>query len=326
VLLNAGPPIPSGPQVAETPELSTAVPPDGDAAEDATPPAPASRLVSTDAYRRALRDAIERAQRNLERRLELFEDHSTWENAWVVTSPHYTVRNTTSRYFGVRTAEQLETDLAAFRETLLSDWTPSGTFHVYVFPTLEDYRAYSSENGLDHSAFYGSYYPRTVPELPVVTYQYPNRTQLQMWITHTAFHQFLDCAYDRSLPTWMGEGLASYFALRPNYRWAAGEYHRHVERGTLIPLPELLATPLSGYTDRPGQRVLQLGLFFVFLFEHYEPTRTLRRGGEVWHAPLSEYLDALLTADDFEYHPLHRMMTEGLDAVAMDFAAFEFPR
>jgi hypothetical protein len=301
----------------------------GATAETVTPPKPATshmRAASTEAYRRTLRDAVERAQRDLERKLELFEDHSTWDNAWIVRSPHYNVRTTASRYFGEATAEQLEVDLESFRATLMSRFQPEQAFNVYVFPTLEDYRAYSSENGLDHSAFYGSYYPETVAELPVVTYYYPNRAQLQMWITHTAFHQFLRHAYERALPTWMDEGLASYFAMRPNYLWAVNEFQRMRDAGALIPLRELLATPLANYTDRPGQRVLQLGLFFTFLFDFYPPTRTVLRDGEIWRAPLSEYLDALLTANDFAFHPLHRMFSQDLDAVEQDFAAFEFPR
>ena len=287
----------------------------------------AERAVTSDAARRSLDEALERAQNNLERKLELYQDRSTWERAWVGRSAHYEVRSTLNRYFAKRTAEELEASLDLFRETLLTDWRPPTPQQVYVFPDLDQYSQYGDANGAEHSSFYGSYYASTTPERAVATYQYNQRNLLRMWITHSAFHQFVDQAFERDLPLWVEEGLASYFAIRPYYNWAVAELNRVRQRRGAIPFVQLLSNTPANYADRPDDRLLELGMLFIYLFDFHPESRTQRRGSEIWLAPLSEYLNALLTSDDFQYHPLHRLLSnDGMAAVEMDYRAFAFPR
>ena len=51
----------------------------------------------TELFDRALERCIDRVQNELERSTELWEDHSTWENAWRVRTEHYEVVTTRGR-------------------------------------------------------------------------------------------------------------------------------------------------------------------------------------------------------------------------------------
>ena len=66
-------------------------------------------------YERSLDKAIERAQRALVRRTEVWQDHSTWARAWRVRTDHYEVVTTRSRYFGMEVAQGLEAVLGHFQ-------------------------------------------------------------------------------------------------------------------------------------------------------------------------------------------------------------------
>ena len=48
-------------------------------------------------YVRALEGALNRVHERVGQNLDVWEDHSTWENAWVVETDYFSVRTTRSR-------------------------------------------------------------------------------------------------------------------------------------------------------------------------------------------------------------------------------------
>jgi hypothetical protein len=276
----------------------------------------------------SLDEAIARAQARLVRGVDLWEDHSAWENAWRVETENYVVRSTQSRYLAADLAEGLEARLALFRETLMTDegWRPPQPFQIQVLPTLDDYRQFGDQHGAEHSSFYGSFYPSGHPERPVATYLISSRAGMRMFVTHGAFHQFLDRAYDRELPPALAEGLASYFALLWDWGYAITELEKMAREGRLLPLRELVTASTQQFTDRSHERLIQLGMLVAYLIHYHPETRTVRAGDEIWQAGFSEYLDLLLTGDDAQLHPVHDLLTSRLDELERDFRAFEFPR
>lgn len=270
---------------------------------------------------------IERAQQRLTRDVELWEDHSTWENAWQVETEHYLVRSTSTRYLTADLAEGLESMLALFRDTLRTDpaWQPREPFRVHVLPSLSDYKTFGDEHGAEHSSFYGSFYPAQHADRAVVTYFVGNPTLARMWVTHSAFHQFLDRAYARPLPPVLAEGLASYFALWWKFDYGVEELAKMKRDGRMIPLADLSRGDLASFADRTHDRLIQLGMLVAYLLHYHPETRTVVENGEVWQAAFSEYLDVLLTGDDAELHPVSDLLTTRLDELEADFLAFDFP-
>lgn len=290
--------------------------------------APAHAPSEGDALAEALDAAARRAQARMEAKLELWEDHSTWDKAWVVRSEHYEVKTTNGRYLAASTAEELEVMLGLFRETLMVDpaWQPNETLRVAIHPEIEAYNAFGQPNGAEHSSFYGSFYSPAAPERPVATYFVPNRQLLRMWITHGAFHQFLDRVRPQGLSPALTEALASYFALCWDFSYGVGVLGRMKASGRLFPLRELLRASEGEFADRTEERFVELGMLVAYLVHHRADTRTVKKGGEVWQAPFSEYLDALLTGDDAELHPVHELLNGRVGELEKDFFAFEFPR
>ncbi len=276
----------------------------------------------------ALDDAVRRAQTRLEAKLELWEDHSTWDKAWVVRSEHYEVVTIHGHHLAASTAEELEGMLALFRETLLVDpeWELGEPLRIEIHPEIGAYNAFGDANGEHHSSFYGAFYSPTAPGRPVATYFVPNRQLLRMWITHGAFHQFLERAGPERLPTALDEALASYFALCWDFSYGVAQFERMKASGGLMPLRELLAANEERFADRAEDRFVELGMLVAYLLHHREDSRTVKQGGDVWQAPFSEYLDALLSSDDAHLHPVHELFGKRLADLERDFFAFEFPR
>ena len=198
--------------------------------------APASDPVPDEAYGRSLEAALRRAQRGLEERTTLWEDHSTWETAWRVESPRYVVRTTRGHWFGRLLADSLESMWPRFQDLLAPGFEPSGKLPVYVFPDIPSYNAFGDANAAEHSSFYGSYYAQQDAARPVAASFTDNLVQMRMFVTHAATHQFLDRAFTTQPPTWVSEGLASYFELQWSYEWGVSEFERLRDAGRLLPL------------------------------------------------------------------------------------------
>ena len=122
--------------------------------------------------------------------MDLWEDHSTWEKAWEVAGENYRVRTTTSRFEAKDVAEGLEIMLGHFQDVLGTDFTPPEPFNVWILPTIEEYNDLGDDSD-EHSSILGGFYAGNLTELPVVVLHSDNPTELRMWITHCALHQFV---------------------------------------------------------------------------------------------------------------------------------------
>jgi hypothetical protein len=292
--------------------------------------APSATLVEQEGpYERALQRALEQAQAGLIAEIEVWRDHSTWPDAWVVRSEHYELRTTHSRALGVQLTQGLEAMFGHFQTVLGTDYEPDQPFRVDVFPTLQEYNQFGEDFGAEHSSFYGSFHAAGQAENQVATYYVPNHTQLGMWVTHGALHQFLRAAFPTLPPTWIEEGLASYFALY----WDPGYGVREIDRirgangpSSFIPLEQLMGASAAEYTTNPHTRLMQLGMLFTYLLHHCEDTRTRVEGDTVVSSPFADYLRVVLSGADPAQNDLHGLFTVDLEMLENDFEGFEFPR
>src|SRR5262245_2163013 len=158
-------------------------------------------------FDRAVKRAVESAQADMVKKISLGQDHSSWNDPWLVKGAHYAVRTTHSRFVGLEIAQDLEAMLPHFRGLLQTNFTPEQPFVVNIFPSIAEYNEYGGRFG-EHTSFYGSFYSAEDPERPVVTYWINNRSLLRMWVTHSASHQFVAHAFPgQAVPAWVEEGL-----------------------------------------------------------------------------------------------------------------------
>lgn len=284
------------------------------------------------AVERALERALERAQSGLQSTVVLWVDHSTWENRWRVHVGAYDVETTASRQLGLDLAQGLETMRGHFESLLQSGYEPSEPLPVYVLPDIPSYNQFGSDNGAEHSSFYGSFFAVGHPARPVAAIQDPNPTLLRMFLTHGAVHQYLDRAYQRQPPLWVVEGLASYFALFWDYGYGISEIQRIVanrapngaEREEFVPLRQLFTSNIGEYVPNAHNRFMELGMLFSYLLNHREDTRTVIEDGEVVRAPFAEYLRKVLRGENTMLDPMQGLVMLRTDDLEADFRAFDF--
>jgi len=275
-----------------------------------------------EAYDRAVAEALRTAQAELLEATDLWQDHSRWESAWEVESDHYRVRSTHSRYLAASLAEDMDTMLGHFQSVLGTSWTPREPLEIWVFPTLADYNAFGNSDGADHSSLYPCFHAVQNARRPVATMFSPNLTQLRMWITHGATHQFITEAFQVTPPAAIDEGLAAYFSLYWDPSYAASEHDRVAKGSGFIPLRQLLSEPITSYADRPHDRSMELGTLFTYLLHFREDTCNTPEGepGEA-----ADYIRAVLTGRNAAGLPMQRLLSRDLDAFEEDFRAFTFP-
>lgn len=279
-------------------------------------------------YERVLDAALQRAQQRLQAETVIWQDHSTWANAWVVRSQNFEVRTTHSRKLGVQLTGGLEVMLERFQDLLGTSYSPRRPMRVDVLPRLADYNTFGETFGAEHSSFYGSFHAAGQAEDQVATYYTPNHTLLSMWVTHSVLHKYVSEAFPGSRPTWVDEGLASYFAFHWDSAYGVSEIDRiRAGRGgaAYIPLDQLLSAPLGSYTSNPGTRLSELGMLFTYLLHHREDTLTRVEDGVVERAPFRDYLRAMFGGGRPERHELHGLFTVDLPMLESDFRSFEFP-
>jgi hypothetical protein len=272
----------------------------------------------------ALQRALERAQKDVESKLELWADHSTWEKAWQVASPHYIVRTTRSHWFGRQMGETLESMYPRFQELLAPGFEPPSKLVVNVFPDIASYNTFGEQNGAEHSSFYGSFFAQQASDRSVAATYHENPTLMRMWLTHSATHQFLDRAFTSPRLAWIEEGLSAYFELQWDYAYGVAELERMKAEGKLIPLRQLLPAPVQQYTTRTHERFIQLGMLMYYLLYFREDTRTVMDEGVLLQAPFNDYLREMLTGRDNTKNPVHELFTQRIDELERDFHAYEF--
>lgn len=278
-----------------------------------------------DLYRRAMSRSLERAQAELLAATDLHADHSRWEDPWVATTEHYEVRTTRSWFQAAETARSLEFMRGEFEKLLGAATAPARKQPVWIFPTIGAYNQFGQQNGAEHSSLLGGFYSTQHPELPVVTYQIPNATQLGMWLTHAAVHAHLEQTFGAQREVWVDEGLASYFALYWDWAYGARELER-IERGrTWVPLERLVGEPLQAYLTNPDDRFIELGMLFHFLLNSCEVTKN-GANGDPATGPFQEFLRAAVRGQDVSKSEFTQTFEEGSALLEQDFKAFDFAK
>jgi len=290
------------------------------------PPAPQS-VAESPVLRRVVRRALARTQARWTAKKDVWEDHSSWENAWVVRNDFVAVRMAGSRWRVAGIAAGLDTMFQNFGTVLDSDYKPATPFVINIYPGLTEYNEFATSYGADHSSFYGSFYTSQVAERPVSSYAIANQVRLGMWVTHSAFHQYLDHAFSNTPPPWISEGLASFFEMYWAYDWVLERYDQIRAAGNLIPLRDLLSANLAAYASRPEDRFIQLGVLFSYLIQHREDTKTIVSDDGERAAPFVDYVRAYLTRNASATRmPLHQLFRADIDQLERELLAFEFPR
>lgn len=263
-----------------------------------------------DVYDSALSKAIERAQAQLQDKVELWTDHSTWDKAREVTSKHYRVRTTKSYALGKRIATELDTMSEQFRLLLAPDFEWKTPMVVHLYPDIASYNKLGQDQGEYHSSAYGSFYLKTDAQKPVVMVYSDNLTLLRMYATHGAVHQFVDRVDGgRELPTWVSEGLASYFSLYWSWQYGRDELTRFQKEGTWVPLRTLLRDKIDNYTDRAHERFIELGMLFSYLLHYRADTKSKPDDKGIPQGPCATYLRKLIAGKPVDDDAVHKLIT-----------------
>jgi hypothetical protein len=273
-------------------------------------------------YRRVLRKALREAQKNLVAGLDLVVDHSTWADPWVVESEHFSVRTTVGYAYGAQIARDLEYMRGEWIRLLGEGRPITERGAVWIHPTLGEYNRFGGSFA-EHSSMYGSFYAAGAPESPVATFYDSNRTRLGMWVTHSATHQYLERSFGRSMPTWVSEGLASYFALYWDWDYGKRELARLEQSGRLVPLRKLIFDALPAYVGSAEERFLELGMLFHFLLNYCEGTR-IGADGDPSTGPFLEFLRATVRGQDTSKLAFVATIEEAAELLEEDFKSCRF--
>jgi hypothetical protein len=278
-----------------------------------------------DLYRRAVARALTRAQAELVAGAKLDVDHSRWEDPWVVVTEHYEVRSTRS-YAQARSIADSSEFLRGEMVRLLGEGRGGRTAKqpIWIFPTLAAYKVFGQANGAEHSSMWGSYYASGDPALPVATYDNGDPTQVGMWVTHSAVHQFLEQSFGTQREVWVDEGLASYFALFWNWTYGAQELERLEQTRAFLPLARLVREPLQGYLDKTHERFIELGMLFQYLLHSCDATKN-GAAGDPATGPFQEFLRLAVRGQDVS----DTEFVASFEATALleeDFKNFDFAK
>jgi len=274
---------------------------------------------------RAIARTLDRLQ-SAAAQTDLYVDHSTWADPWIVKTDHFEVRTTASYAYGLDLASALELRLVDLQQALQTEHAPDTRFAIHLFPTLAEYNEYgnaTSQSADEHSSFYGSFYAGQDPGQPVIAVFDANPLWVKMQVTHSFVHQWLASAFPgQAIPTWIDEGLASYLAMFWSYEWGVDQIAAMKEAGNLAGARQLLRAPIAQYS---AARFTELGMLYYYLLRFREDTRTTLPSETPQRAPFRDYLLDVLSGRE----PRQSAATELLSdpsALERDFAAFEFPR
>jgi len=273
-----------------------------------------------------LERANERARERLEEKVIVLEDRSTWDKAWKIQTKNYVVTTSMNHYIGANLANELEMMLGQFTNLAQSRWQAPDPMQIHLYPNLGAYNQFGDQFGEHHSSVLGCFYATQNADRPVATYFHVSRLQISTWATHGAWHQFVDRAYARSLPTWMDEGLASYFSM---YYWdkpfAIGEWNRISRSESFIPLVQLKTEGIDVYGVDPHTRFVELGTLFYYLLHCRPDTYTqVNADGIVLLSPAADWIAMTLRGDDVSDHPVQELISTRLDEVERDMKAYDF--
>lgn len=276
-------------------------------------------------YRQVVGRALERVQAELLSAADFDVDHSTWDDPWVVATEHYEVR-TTKSYAQARTiADSSEFLRGEFVKLLGEGSADSDRRPIWVLPSIGEYNRFGEQNGAEHSSMLGSFYADRHAERPIVSYENGNATQVGMWVTHSAVHEFLAQQFGPQRLLWVEEGLASYFALFWSWSYGAQELERLEQSPSFIPLSRLLSEePLQSYLQRPHERLIELGMLFHFLLNSCEATKN-GAAGDPATGPFQEFLRAAVRGENVSQTEFWLTFVEGSALLEAEFKDHPFP-
>jgi hypothetical protein len=282
---------------------------------------PSSTDPESSAAKRVVQTAIERAQVDLGKGIDLWVDHSSWDDPWVVNSDHYQIRTTHSRALGMELSRMLERQLEEFCGLLRRDSQDlPQPMPVFVFPTLQEYNGFGSPFGA-HSSAYGSFFADDHAQRPVATFY--SASWVHLWAAHSALHQLLHHTYPQATEVWLVEGLSSYFPLYwLFYDYSVRRFEKCREEGRLVALPELLEAPIEGYDD---WSFLQIGMLYSYLMHFREQTKVRLQDDGTWEGPFLRSLLQALQSPQPERLSWREVFGENLAELQTDFHAFPFP-
>jgi hypothetical protein len=246
---------------------------------------------SEQAYVGAISSTLLSQQLAFEDKTDLWQDHTTWDRAWIVQGKHFSVRTTSSRGLAQEVLDGQEGMRAYFDELLKGTANVASVCPIYIFPDRDTYNAFGDQHGQHHSSIMGGFYASGHPQRPIATYLDSSRTRTQMWITHNALHQYVSQNFSGTAPVWVTEGLASYFSLIWDFNYGIRELEILKDQDRLLPLEQLLTESLDEYPDDPHARFIQLGMMFNYLLRFNEDTMRVENASEAL-APFDTFLRA----------------------------------
>ncbi|MCR9248549.1 MAG: hypothetical protein NXI31_26275 [bacterium] len=266
---------------------------------------------------------LSRVQVKLDK-VDIHEDHSTWQDPWVVESTHFQVRTTGGYGYGREIAAGLEERFEEFQRVLGIKHRPTRKLPILLVPDVGTYNQFG-DNSDEHSSFYGSFHSPNAGGAVVASF-HPNAAWMRMQVTHSAVHQWVADAFPQAnLPVWVNEGLAAYFTLSWDYYYHLDQFEKLKQENKLLSLQRLLREPMSRYGDATGAqtRFVELAMLFCYLIRFREDTRTQSDDGE---GPFRDYLVLLLKNRSTRASELRDMFVSDIDALEKAFFAYEFPR
>jgi hypothetical protein len=141
---------------------------------------------------------------------ELAQVRGEWSHAWQHETEHYRIRSNVSERFAQRLGVALETAHLAYEAFFGASWKGSGKADVLAMASYEDYRNYCQTNNalnLVNAGGFAMPHKRTV-----IGYdKQKSEDALMRTMLHEGAHLFYGLAFSGQAPSWLDEGMATYF-------------------------------------------------------------------------------------------------------------------
>lgn len=141
---------------------------------------------------------------------ELYRRRGEWSHAWEEKTAHYLVRSNHSEHFAKRLAVAAESAHASLTKLFGAAPKADRPMRLYAFRTYEDYRSYCEKtNNLGQINAAG--FSPSEPETACGYDKLKDEGTLLGTMVHEATHLFFSLAFPGQPPSWLAEGMATYF-------------------------------------------------------------------------------------------------------------------
>ncbi|MBI4614466.1 MAG: tetratricopeptide repeat protein [Planctomycetes bacterium] len=193
-----------------------------------------------------------------------------WSAAWTKESPHYRVKTNQSEAFCGTLSELLEAAHAEYERFFGARPNGAPKMTMYAFSNYEDYKAYCDSLPGGGAPGAGGFAP-SEPHTGCGWAKYGNEQYFLETIVHEAAHLYFfeTRSVPPALPSWVHEGMATYFEgfRRDGGKWVWDHISRkrlsllQWARGQngLIPLPEFFVADAANLIDTDGAKA---GVFY----------------------------------------------------------------